>query len=149
MDSLVATDQGTTMPKPSRPNRTDEHVGAQIRTRRMMLGMSQTTLADAADITFQQVQKYEKGTNRVSASRMQQFSKILDVPISFFFEGAPEAEVRGGGKPKAKGAITPAYVTWFVSSRDGVKIMKAFHRIADRSLRRKIVDLAHRIANSE
>lgn len=65
------------------PNATDKHVGTRIRMRRMMLGMSQSKLADAVNLTFQQIQKYEKGTNRVSASRMQQFAQILDVPVSF------------------------------------------------------------------
>ena len=72
-----------------------------------MLGMTQTGLADAVDLTFQQIQKYEKGTNRISASRMQQFARVLDVPMSFFFEGAPEAQVTGNRKTNTKGAVTP------------------------------------------
>jgi len=73
------------------PNPTDRHVGARVRMRRMMLGMSQEKLGDALDLTFQQVQKYEKGANRIGASRLQQISNILQVPVSFFFEGAPNA----------------------------------------------------------
>jgi len=82
-------------------NPTDQYVGSHIRMRRMMLGMSQTTLGDAAGVTFQQVQKYEKGINRVSASRIQQFAKILGVPLPYFFDGAPIAEVgwRQGERP--------------------------------------------------
>ena len=71
------------------PNPTDKHVGARVRMRRMMLGMSQEKLGDSLGLTFQQVQKYEKGTNRIGASRLQQMSGILQVPVSFFFEGAP------------------------------------------------------------
>src|SRR5436853_4963170 len=71
------------------PNPIDKHVGSRVRMRRMMLGMSQEKLGDALGLTFQQVQKYEKGTNRIGASRLQQISLILQVPISFFFEGAP------------------------------------------------------------
>lgn len=136
------------MPKRGSANQTDQHVGARIRMRRMMLGLSQTNLADAAGITFQQVQKYEKGTNRISASRMQQFAKVLDVPITFFFEGAPEAQIAGSRKTRGKGAVTPAYVTEFLASRQGQRIMKAFHGLTE-NLRRKIVDLAEQIANKE
>src|SRR5674476_498199 len=73
------------------PNPTDKHVGSRVRMRRQALGKSQTWLADAVDLTFQQIQKYEKGTNRIGSSRLQQFANILDVPVSFFFEGAPGA----------------------------------------------------------
>ncbi len=132
---------------PTEPNPTDKHVGARIRMRRIMLGMSQTNLGDAVDLTFQQVQKYEKGTNRVSASRMQQFAKILDVPVSFFFEGAPAAKVVGV-KLSGDGVVTPAYVQDFLTSRDGQNIVKAFSRIGDRELRRRVVALAEQIAES-
>ena len=71
------------------PNPIDKHVGARVRMRRMMLSMSQEKLGDALGLTFQQVQKYEKGTNRIGASRLQQIANILQVPVSFFFEGAP------------------------------------------------------------
>ena len=71
------------------PNPIDKHVGSRVRMRRMMLGMSQEKLGDALDLTFQQVQKYEKGSNRIGASRLQQVSQILQVPVAFFFEGAP------------------------------------------------------------
>ena len=114
--------------------------------RRLMLGMTQTTLGDAVSLTFQQIQKYEKGTNRVSASRMQQVAKVLDVPMSFFFEGAPEAQVTGNRKTSTKGAVTPAYVTDFLSSREGQDIIKAFSQIKDRQLQHKIIDLAKELA---
>ena len=110
-----------------------------------MLGMSQTDLGQAADVSFQQIQKYENGTNRVSAGRMQQFAKLLNVPVSFFFDGGPDAQVIGGQKTNAKGAVTPAYVTDFLTSREGQDIMKAFHRL-DRKLCRAITNLAEYIA---
>jgi transcriptional regulator with XRE-family HTH domain len=71
------------------PNRTDQHVGSCVRLRRMALGKSQSWLANAVGLTFQQVQKYEKGTNRIGSSRLQQFANLLDVPISFFFDVRP------------------------------------------------------------
>ncbi|MGH6853068.1 MAG: helix-turn-helix domain-containing protein, partial [Methylocella sp.] len=74
------------------PNPIDRHVGGRVRMRRVMLGMSQEKLGDALGLTFQQVQKYEKGTNRIGASRLQQISRTLDVPPAFFFEGAPSFE---------------------------------------------------------
>lgn len=129
------------------PNPTDKHVGARIRMRRMMVGLSQTKLADAVDVTFQQVQKYEKGVNRVSASRMQQFAKILSVPISFFFEGSPPASVVGS-KSDAAATVMPAYVREFLAIRDGVKITKAFAQIRNQKLRRAVVALVEQIADS-
>src|SRR5580704_14977680 len=73
------------------PHPTDKHVGNRVRMRRLMLGMSQEKLADQLGLTFQQVQKYEKGTNRISASRLQEISHVLEVPVPFFFEGAPQS----------------------------------------------------------
>ncbi len=128
------------------PNAIDKYVGARIRMRRMMLGLSQTNLADGVNLAFQQVQKYEKGTNRVSASRMQQFAKILNVPVQFFFEGAPAARVIGGDKASGNSVVTPTYITEFVTSRDGQNIIKAFGRIKDRKLQQSIVALVEQIA---
>lgn len=128
-----------------KPTLTDKHVGAKICMRRLTLGLSQTNLGDAVGITFQQVQKYEKGTNRVSASRIQQLAKVLNVPVSFFFEGAPEA-VTNGRKSAENSLATPTYVADFLGSRDGHKIMKAFSRIADRKVRRKMVELAEELS---
>jgi transcriptional regulator with XRE-family HTH domain len=127
------------------PNPTDKHVGARVRMRRMMLSMSQEKLGDALDLTFQQVQKYEKGTNRIGASRLQQISNILQVPVAFFFEGAPGAgRVDGAGE-----APSPAYVSDFLATSDGLALTKAFMRIEDSKLRRRIVDLVEQIAARE
>lgn len=128
------------------PDATDTHVGKRIRMRRLMLNMSQTNLADAVALTFQQIQKYENAKNRVSASRLQQFARILEVPISFFFEGAPAAQVIGGGKKvSGKAAVSPAYVTDFLASQDGQNIIKAFSQIEDQKLRRSIVLLVEHL----
>jgi transcriptional regulator with XRE-family HTH domain len=130
------------------PNPIDKHVGSRVRMRRMMLGMSQEKLGDALGLTFQQVQKYEKGTNRIGASRLQQISQILQVQVSFFFEGAP---VIASG-PRAEGfteASSPAYVSDFLASSDGLALTKAFMKIADSKLRRRIVDLVEQIAGSD
>lgn len=132
-------------PRTKRPKPTDKHVGARLRIRRLMLGISQTRLGDAVGLTFQQIQKYEKGRNRISASRMQQFAEVLDVPLSFFFEGAPQPEVTGA-RTIAKGAVTPAYLMDFLASREGQDFIKAFVQIKERKLQRKIVDLARALA---
>ena len=109
------------------PNPIDKHVGSRVRMRRMMLGMSQEKLGDALGLTFQQVQKYEKGTNRIGASRLQQISLILQVPVSFFFEGAPPPP--GSARRLCRGAHRPAYVTDFSRPADGLALAKAFMRI--------------------
>ena len=128
------------------PNPTDKHVGSRVRMRRMMLSMSQEKLGDALELTFQQVQKYEKGTNRIGASRLQQISNILQVPVSFFFEGAPD----GGGATSGFGeAPSPTYVSDFLATSDGLALTRAFTRIDDAKLRRKIVDLVVQIAGED
>jgi len=120
------------------PNPIDKHVGSRVRMRRMMLSMSQEKLGDALGLTFQQVQKYEKGTNRIGASRLQQISLILQVPVAFFFEGAPSPP----GRPQGMGeAPSPAYVTDFLATTDGLALVKAFMRIENSKLRRRLVEL--------
>jgi transcriptional regulator with XRE-family HTH domain len=127
------------------PNPIDKHVGSRVRMRRMMLGMSQEKLGNNLGLTFQQVQKYEKGTNRIGASRLQQISHILQVSVSFFFEGAPA----NTNTPQSDGmgeAPSPAYVSDFLATSDGLALTKAFMRISDMKLRRRIVDLVEQIA---
>ena len=127
-------------------NPIDKHVGSRVRMRRLMLEMSQTDLAVGLGLTFQQVQKYEKGANRIGASRLQHISQILQVPVPFFFEGAPAAF---GVSQAAKGAAdapSPAYVTDFLATSDGLALVKAFVCIEDPKLRRSIVRLVEEIA---
>ena len=126
------------------PNPTDRYVGSRVRMRRMMLGMSQEKLGDALGLTFQQVQKYEKGTNRIGASRLQHIAHIFQVPVSFFFEGAPS--VPGFHAPPGMAeSPSPAYVSEFLATSDGLSLTKAFMRIKDAKLRRRIVDLVEEI----
>ena len=128
------------------PNPIDKHVGSRLRMRRKMLGMSQEKLGEALKITFQQVQKYEKGTNRISASRLQHISHILQVPVPFFFEGAPHQP----GQPRGMGGpASPAYVSEFLSSTDGLALVKAFTKIKEAKLRRRVVQLVEEIAGDE
>jgi transcriptional regulator with XRE-family HTH domain len=127
------------------PNPIDKHVGSRVRMRRMMMNMSQEKLGDALGLTFQQVQKYEKGTNRIGASRLQQISEILQVPVSFFFEGAPS--VPGITPSGLADAPSPTYVSDFLATSDGLALTKAFVQIKDGKLRRRIVDLVEAIAD--
>ena len=128
------------------PNPIDKHVGSRVRMRRMMLGMSQEKLGDGLSLTFQQVQKYEKGTNRIGASRLQQISNILQVPVAFFFEGAPNIP---GSHDGMKEAPSPAYVSDFLATSEGLALTKAFTRIKEPKLRRRIVDLVEQIAGDD
>jgi transcriptional regulator with XRE-family HTH domain len=130
------------------PNPIDKHVGSRVRMRRMMLGMSQEKLGDALALTFQQVQKYEKGTNRIGASRLQQISQILQVPVAFFFEGAPQLS-EGVVTDALQTAPSPSYVSDFLATSDGLSLTKAFMRIPDPKLRRRIVDLVQQIAGED
>lgn len=130
------------------PNPIDKHVGSRVRMRRMMLSMSQEKLGDALGLTFQQVQKYEKGTNRIGASRLQAIANILQVPVSFFFEGAPHGP-GGQANTGMSEAPSPAYVSDFLATSDGLSLTKSFMRIKSSKLRRRIVDLVEQIAGDE
>jgi transcriptional regulator with XRE-family HTH domain len=113
--------------------------------RRMMLSMSQEKLGKELGITFQQVQKYEKGTNRIGAGRLYHLARILGVPVGFFFEGAPHVS----GRP-AKGATpSPAYVADFLAKPDGLAIARAFMRINDVQLQHRIADLIEAIVKGD
>lgn len=130
------------------PNPIDKHVGSRVRMRRMMLSKSQTDLANGLGLTFQQVQKYEKGTNRIGASRLSQIAGILQVPISFFFEGAPTQNGASHMHGHAE-APSPAYVTDFLATTDGLNLTAAFMKIKNSKLRRRVVDLVEQIAGEE
>jgi transcriptional regulator with XRE-family HTH domain len=124
------------------PNPIDQHVGSRVRMRRLMLAMSQEKLGFALGLTFQQVQKYEKGMNRIGASRLQQISHILQVPVAFFFEGAPNALApQGSGS-----ALSMAEIDDFISDSEGLRLIRAFMRIDNAALRRRIVTLVQEIA---
>ena len=127
------------------PNPVDRHVGSRVRMRRIMLGMSQEKLGEGLGLTFQQIQKYEKGTNRIGASRIQQISEILQVPVSFLFEGSP-----GSSSAKSFGeAPSPTYVADFLATSEGLALIRAFTLIPDIKLRRAIVDMVELIGGRE
>jgi len=128
------------------PNPVDKYVGSRVRMRRIMLGMSQEKLGDALGLTFQQIQKYEKGTNRVGASRIQQIAEVLQIPVSFLFEGGPTSSP---GKDSFGEGTSPTYVSDFLATSEGLALTRAFTRIADGKLRRSIVDLVEQIAARE
>ena len=128
------------------PNPVDKHVGSRVRLRRLMLDLSQTRLANALGVTFQQVQKYEKGTNRISASRLQHMSHVLKVPIPFFFEGLPSI---AKGSKKSPDAPFPGYISDFLASSEGLSLIKAFMDIKRPSLRRSIVHLVEEMADND
>ncbi len=142
---------GTRLVKKS-PNPIDRHVGSRVRMRRVMLGMSQEKLGDALGLTFQQVQKYEKGINRIGASRLQQISRTLDVPPAYFFEGAPSFEPVSSTESEFLGVAEDSktnYVADFLSTAEGLHLNMAFARIHDPKIRRRIVDLVCSLAGEE
>ena len=127
---------------PKAPHPTDVHVGGRIRMRRALLGITQQRLADSLDLTFQQVQKYEKGTNRISASRLQQIATVLGVTISFFYEGLPPEETGGGFAEDS----SPPFMMDFMASHDGLQLMECFMRIRNPRVRRSIVEHVRTLA---
>ena len=133
--------------KESRPSPIDVHVGTRVRLRRTLLGMSQERLGEALGLTFQQVQKYERGVNRVGASRLFDLSRILDVPISFFFDDMPDSLAAAfGGQPSGR------RVAGFADTQDGfaddtlnrretLELVRAYYRITDPAVRKRVFDL--------
>lgn len=128
-----------------KPNPIDIHVGSRVRLRRNMLGMSQEKLGEALGITFQQIQKYEKGANRIGASRLQAIGSVLNVPVSFFFEDAPGET---GGSKGFSEENSASYVVDFLNSSEGLQLNRAFVKIADPKVRRKIIDLVKSLSDS-
>jgi transcriptional regulator with XRE-family HTH domain len=130
-----------------KPNPMDIHVGSRVRLRRMVIGMSQEKLGEKMGLTFQQIQKYEKGTNRIGASRLHQLSMIMDVPVGFFFEDAPHHMARQGaaahGFAESK---TEAFLLDFLNSRDGLELNRAFVKITDPKVRKRVVELVRALS---
>jgi transcriptional regulator with XRE-family HTH domain len=135
------------MANKKQPNPIDVHVGSRVRLRRMMLGMSQEKLGEHLGITFQQVQKYEKGTNRIGASRLQHIARVLTVPVSFFFEDAPGTVQTDPNRLAPE--VSTNYVVEFLSSSEGIQLNKAFIRIKDAKLRRKVIELVRAMAGED
>jgi transcriptional regulator with XRE-family HTH domain len=135
------------MPKanPRGPNPIDQHVGSRVRLRRQLMKMSQEKLGDELGVTFQQVQKYERGANRVGASRLYRLSRVLEVPVQFFFEGLGDKTSVSG---LAEDDQTPI-VYDFIQSSDGVSLADSFSRIKDARVRRRILELVRTLASED
>lgn len=129
-------------PQTKAPNTIDIHVGSRIRMQRALKGMSQTTLAEGLGVTFQQVQKYEKGTNRVGSSRLQAIANILGVPVSFFFEEGPGV-ISDPQAPDTRGSDE---ITQFLTSTEGIALNRAFVKVQNAKIRRRFVELVKTLA---
>jgi transcriptional regulator with XRE-family HTH domain len=124
----------------------DAYVGARLRMRRVMLGLSQGKLGQLLGVTFQQVQKYEKGSNRISASRLRQAAQVLEVPVEFFYEGAPAPPAAGA---ESLESIPQSFDVAFLATTEGFQLNRAFLRIRDPKVRRRIVDLVVSLASQD
>lgn len=126
------------------PNPIDIYVGNRVRLRRVLVGLSQEKLGDGLELTFQQVQKYEKGTNRISASRLYKIAQILEVPVQFFFEGIAQLGQPGTEGFAEEGEQMP--MMDFLSSAEGLQLYKSFAEISNPAIRRKVVELVKTLA---
>jgi len=131
--------------KDKTPSPVDLHVGARVRMRRKFLNMSQEGLADAISLTFQQVQKYERGTNRISSSKLYDIAKTLGAPIGYFFEGLGEHDEQSGFSESE----SEAFVHSFLMTTEGIELAEAFPRIKNPKLRRKILDLVRTMGEED
>ena len=135
---------------PGVPSLIDLHVGKRLRQRRSLLGMSQEKLAEGVGITFQQIQKYERGSNRIGASRLYQFSIILGVSVSYFFEEMPD-DPQADGQPTAAGMSDQSqasFATDIMARRETLELVRAYYRIADPEVRKRILELARSLGTS-
>jgi transcriptional regulator with XRE-family HTH domain len=132
-----------------KPNPIDAHVGTRVRLRRMLLGMSQEKLGEHLGLTFQQVQKYEKGVNRIGASRLFDLSRVLGVPVQFFYDEAPAELIDAPAAPGFAERPTESYVIEFLSTREGLELNKAFVKIADSRVRRTVVELVRALGGED
>ncbi|MDG1416225.1 MAG: helix-turn-helix transcriptional regulator [Maricaulis sp.] len=123
------------------PTSIDKHVGARLRLRRSMLDMSQSELGEKLGVTFQQVQKYERGTNRIGASRLFNVARVMDVPVAYFFEGLDE---EGTSELKNDDSAT---LYDFIASPDGLALASAFAGIQDQTVRRRVIDLLRSLSD--
>ena len=137
---MSAVEKKAPLPR-SRP--IDAHIGARLRLRRTLMGMSQEKLADAVNLTFQQIQKYEKGANRIGASRLYQFSKILDVPPSYFFDSMPDDLVE---HPLTGGSGENTNLKDPLTKRETLELVRAYYRITEPSVRKRIFELVKSLA---
>ncbi len=151
---MVRAEQAMGADREGRPSPIDVHVGARIRLRRTLLGMSQERLGEALGLTFQQVQKYERGVNRVGASRLFDLSRVLDVPISFFFDDMPDSLASSfGGQPGRRSAGFPEPQDGFgddtLNRRETLELVRAYYRITDPAIRKRVFDLIKSMGPTE
>ncbi|NJM55403.1 MAG: helix-turn-helix transcriptional regulator [Verrucomicrobiae bacterium] len=133
-----------------RANLIDTHVGQRLRLRRMLLGMSQEKLGEQLGLTFQQVQKYEKGVNRVGASRLFDLAHVLGVPVQYFYDELDPSSVDANGQARGFAErSTETYVVDFLGTREGLELNKAFARVSEPRVRRAIIDLVRSLADPE
>jgi len=135
-------------PRTGKPNPIDVHVGSRVRLRRTLLGMSQEKLGEAIGLTFQQVQKYERGANRIGASRLFDLSRVLDVPVSFFFDDMPEGGERAPPRAARAEERHPSFEPDPMAKRETLELVRAYYRIADPQIRKRIFELTKSVANS-
>ena len=130
----------------SKPDPIDIHVGSRVRMRRTLLGMSQEKLGKALGLTFQQIQKYERGANRIGSSRLYKLSRILDVPVSFFFEDIPDGS---GRRAKGLSDASPAsFEADQLSKRETLELVRAYYKITEPKVRKKTFELVKAIAQT-
>ena len=136
--SKLGYGHGTGIPSP-----VDVHVGARVRVRRTLLGMNQTKLGDAIGVTFQQVQKYERGANRISASRLFDLSRVFDVPIQFFFDDMPKAVAASSPATKNRGKARkpPSYEPNSMAKRETLELVRAYYKIRDPQIRKRLFEM--------
>lgn len=133
------------------PNPVDVHVGSRVRLRRTLLGLSQEKLGEAVGLTFQQIQKYERGANRIGASRLFEFSRILDVPVSFFFDdmsdrlASGDTSTDGGMSDQGQSPLDPDPLT----RRETLELVRAYYRIGDPQVRKRLFELTKSLGHSE
>ena len=130
-----------------RSNPIDGHVGSRVRQRRMLLGMSQEMLGKAVGLTFQQIQKYERGINRIGASRLFTLSKVLNVPIAFFFEDMPRALATAGAKARGFADGSVRFEADPMANRETADLVRAYYRIDDPKQRRRVLELLRSMAD--
>jgi len=135
-------------PKTGKPNPIDVHVGSRVRLRRTLLGMSQERLGEAIGLTFQQVQKYERGANRIGASRLFDLSRVLDVPVSFFFDDMPAADEPMAMPNVADERPGGGYEPDPMAKRETLELVRAYYRINDSSVRKRLFELTKAVANA-
>lgn len=143
----LASDDDDAGGKRRGPHPIDVHVGSRVKLRRMILGMSQESLGKSLGLTFQQIQKYEKGVNRIGASRIFEISQLLGVPVQFFYDEYGDRTANGAGFAEPDGAGNP--VMELVSSPEGVQLCRYFAAIRDPQVKKRVLDLVKSIAETE